>query len=170
MSLPPFAGQLGCVGQRSWSGLVQGQVSDYGGILTGMAINELTTDTLDLATTGNGVALVEWRAGDNDHGQLIAPVFEAASRRHPDVRFAIVDARAQPQLSADAGIVSLPTLMAFHDGVRVFTMPGALSPPILDRLIQAIRDLDMDDVRRHGPPPSNRILTVNSCGVHSRPR
>jgi thioredoxin 1 len=101
------------------------QVSDYGGMLTGMAITELTADTLDLATAGNGVLLIEWQARDNDHGQLIAPVFEAASRRHPDVRFAIVDARAHPQLSADAGIVSLPTLMAVRDGVRVFAMPGA---------------------------------------------
>ncbi len=135
--------------------------------LTGMAINELTADTFDLATAGDGVLLVEWRAGDNDHGRLSAPIFEAASRRHPDVRFTIVDAWAQPQLAADAGIVSLPTLMAFRDGVRVFAMPGALSPPILDRLIQAIRALDMDNVRRHGPPSSNRILTVNSCGVRS---
>ncbi len=132
-----------------------------------MAVIELTADTLDPTTAGEGVVLVEWRAADNDHTRLSAPVFEAASRRHPDVRFAVVDARAQPRLAADAGIVSLPTLMAFRDGVRVFAMPGAVSPPILDRLIQAIRALDMDDVRRHGPPSSHRILTVNSCAVRS---
>ena len=134
-----------------------------------MTVTELTADTLDPATAGDGVVLVEWRAGDNGRVQLSAPVFVAASGRHPDVRFAIVDARAQPRLAADAGVVSLPTLMAFRDGVRVFAMPGALTPPILDRLIQAIRALDMDDVRRHGPPPSHRILTVNSCAVRSRP-
>ena len=132
-----------------------------------MAVTELTADTLDPATAGEGVVLVEWGAAGDDHGRLGAPVFEAASRRHPDVRFAVVDARAQPRLAADAGVVSLPTLMAFRDGVRVFAMPGAVSPPILDRLIQAIRALDMDDVRRHGPPPSHRILTVNSCAVRS---
>ena len=134
-----------------------------------MATTHLTADTFDRAIGSEGVVLVEWRASDNRHCELAAPVFEAASQRHTDVRFAVVDTQAQPELAADIGIVSVPTLMAFRDGVRVFAMPGTLSLPILDRLINAIRDLDMDKVRRHGPPRSNRLLTVDSCAVQRPP-
>jgi thioredoxin 1 len=46
-----------------------------------------------------------------------------------------------------ANISSIPTLMAFRDGILVFNQAGALPAPALDQVIQAVRDLDMDDVR-----------------------
>jgi thioredoxin 1 len=45
-------------------------------------------------------------------------------------------------------ISSIPTLMAFRDGVLVFRQSGALPAPALEQLIQAVRELDMEDVRR----------------------
>ncbi len=38
--------------------------------------------------------------------------------------------------------------MAFRDGIRVFSQPGALPPAQLEQLIAGVRGLDMDDVRR----------------------
>ena len=38
--------------------------------------------------------------------------------------------------------------MAFRDGILVFSQPGALPPAALDQLITAVRELDMDEVRR----------------------
>jgi thioredoxin 1 len=38
--------------------------------------------------------------------------------------------------------------MAFRDGILVYAQPGALPPAALDQIIGAVRDLDMDDVRR----------------------
>ena len=78
---------------------------------------------------------------------MFAPVFQAASRQHPDVTFGKVDTEDQPELSAAAGIRSIPTLMAFRDGILVFSQPGALPAPALEQVIQAVRDLDMDEVR-----------------------
>jgi thioredoxin 1 len=37
--------------------------------------------------------------------------------------------------------------MAFRDGILVFSQPGALPAPALEQVIQAVRDLDMDEVR-----------------------
>jgi thioredoxin len=37
--------------------------------------------------------------------------------------------------------------MAFRDGILVFSQPGALPAAALEQVIQAVRDLDMDDVR-----------------------
>ena len=50
-------------------------------------------------------------------------------------------------MSAAARITSIPTLMAFRDGILVFSQPGALPAASLEKLIQAVRDLDMDQVR-----------------------
>ena len=79
---------------------------------------------------------------------MFGPVFEAASETHPDITFAKVDTEAQQALAASAQISSIPTLMAFRDGIPVYREAGALPGPALEELITAVRDLDMDDVRR----------------------
>ena len=65
-----------------------------------------------------------------------------------DITFAKVDTEAERELAARASITSIPTLMAFRDGILVFAQPGALPAPALEQLITAVRGLDMDDVRR----------------------
>jgi thioredoxin 1 len=78
---------------------------------------------------------------------MFAPVFQAASEKHEDITFGKIDTEDQPGLSAAARITSIPTLMAFRDGILVFSQPGALPAASLEKLIQAVRDLDMDEVR-----------------------
>jgi thioredoxin 1 len=74
------------------------------------------------------------------------PVFEQASEQHPDIVFAKVDTEAEQGLAQAANITSIPTLMAFREGVLVYSQPGALPPAALDQLIGAVRDLNMDEV------------------------
>ena len=76
-----------------------------------------------------------------------APVFEKASEKHPDIVLGKVDTEAEQSLAAAAQIRSIPTLMAFRDGILVFSQPGALPAAALEQVIQAVRDLDMDEVR-----------------------
>jgi len=75
-------------------------------------------------------------------------VFEAASEKHPDVTFAKVDTDAEQGIAGAFQITSIPTLMAFREGVLVFSQPGALPASALDKVIEAVNGLDMDDVRR----------------------
>lgn len=79
---------------------------------------------------------------------MFAPVFDAAAERHPDIVFAKVDTEAQPDLAHAANIMSIPTLMAFREGVLVFSQPGALPAAALEELIAKVRELDMDEVHR----------------------
>jgi thioredoxin 1 len=79
---------------------------------------------------------------------MFAPVYDAASEQHPDIVFGKIDTEAEQQLAAAARITSIPTLMAFRDGILVFSQPGALPAAGLEQVIAAVRDLDMDDVRR----------------------
>ena len=80
--------------------------------------------------------------------KMFAPVFEAASEKHPDVVFAKVDTEAEQSLAGAAGITSIPTLMAFRDGILLFRQPGALPAPLLEEIIGAIKAADMEEIKR----------------------
>lgn len=112
-----------------------------------MATVNLTADTFEQAVTDNGILLVDFWAAWCGPCRMFAPVFEAASEKYADIAFGKVDTEAERGLAGAAGISSIPTLMAFRDGILVFSQPGALPASALEELIGAIQALDMDEVR-----------------------
>ena len=113
-----------------------------------MSTVTLTKDTIDEVIGAEGITLVDWWAEWCGPCKQFGPVFEAASEQHSDVVFGKIDTEDQRELAAAAQITSIPTLMAFRDGVLVFSQPGALPAAGLEQIIQAVRDLDMTDVKR----------------------
>jgi thioredoxin 1 len=113
-----------------------------------VATLELTNDNFETTVSGDGIVLVDFWAAWCGPCRMFGPIFEEASENHTDIVFGKIDTEDQQQLAAAANIRSIPTLMAFRDGILVFSQAGALPAPSLEELIGAVRDLDMDDVRR----------------------
>jgi thioredoxin 1 len=112
-----------------------------------MATIDICEKTFNDTITGNDIVLVDFWAAWCGPCRMFAPTFSKASESHSDVVFAKVDTEAEPVLSAAARITSIPTLMAFRDGILVFSQPGAMDASELEQLITGIKELDMEDVR-----------------------
>lgn len=113
-----------------------------------MAIIDLNETTFEETVTANDIVLVDWWASWCGPCRMFAPIFEAAAGKHEDIVFAKVDTEAETELAGMAGIRSIPTLMAFREGVLVFSQAGALPAAALDELVEKVRALDMDEVHR----------------------
>lgn len=113
-----------------------------------MATIELTTANFDEVTSADGIVLVDFWASWCGPCLRFAPAYERVSEKHEDIVFGKVDTEAQVELAARYDIRSIPTLMALRDGVIVFAQPGALPESAVESLIEQVRALDMDDVRK----------------------
>lgn len=112
-----------------------------------MTTQELTADNFESLVIRDGIVLVDFWAQWCGPCRMFAPVFENSSELHPDIMFGKVDTEAERVLAASAKISSIPTLMAFRDGILVYRESGALPAPALEELIVSIQELDMDEIR-----------------------
>lgn len=111
-----------------------------------MPTTEITKDTFNDTINNNNIVLVDWWAEWCGPCRSFAPVFEESSQQHPDIVFGKIDTEAQPELSAMARITSIPTIMAFREGILIFSQAGALPKASLEELIGKVRELDMEQV------------------------
>jgi thioredoxin 1 len=113
-----------------------------------MATVTLTGENFESTLKEHDIVLVDFWASWCGPCRSFAPVFERVSQGNPDVVFGKVDTQAEQQLAGEAEVTSIPTVMAFRQGILLYSQPGAMSQKSLEQLLAAIREVDMDDVRR----------------------
>lgn len=113
-----------------------------------MATIDITEDTFEATVSGEGIVIVDCWASWCGPCRAFAPTFEKASEENPEITFAKLDTEANQALAAALEIQSIPTLMIFRDGIMVYRDAGALPLPVLTDLINQVKALDMEDVRR----------------------
>lgn len=113
-----------------------------------MATINVTSEEFDkVVIKDEGIVFVDFWAAWCGPCRMFGPIFEEASNKYPDITFAKVDTDAEQQLAGEAGISSIPTLMAFRDGILVYREAGALPASQFEQLVKAVKDLNMDEVR-----------------------
>ena len=125
-----------------------------------MGTTEITSANMAQLVEGNNIVLIDFWAPWCGPCRAFKPVFEKAAAADPDLTFGTCNTEEQGELASELGIRSIPTLMAFREGVLLYAQPGMLPAEALEDLIRQVKALDMAEV--HAKVAEQQRMAANS--------
>jgi thioredoxin 1 len=112
-----------------------------------MASINVKSAEFDALIEKGGITLVDFWAEWCGPCKMFGPIYEKVSEEFPEITFAKIDTEAEREIAAAAGITSIPTLMAFRDGILLYREAGALPEQSLQKLVEQINAINMEEIR-----------------------
>jgi len=111
-----------------------------------MAVIDLSAQTFSEAIDREGVVVLDFWAPWCGPCKMFSPIFSNAAAQHADILFAKINTEDHGDLAQHFNIRSIPTLMVVRNRTVVFKQAGALMEGQFSQLIQAVRDLNMENL------------------------
>ena len=109
---------------------------------------ELNSESFRETVDRDGTVFIDWWAPWCGPCRSFAPIYEGVAAKNPDITFAKINTEEHPDLSGLFQIQAIPTLMVFRDGILLFAQAGALPATALEKLVEQVKALDMNEVRK----------------------
>lgn len=104
-----------------------------------MAVIDVTEKTfVDEVLMANGLVVVDYWADWCAPCKQMAPILDELSAEFGEVKFVKVDTNTNPNLAADQGVLSLPTLQFFQGGRVEKSLSGGKTKNALKKAINEL--------------------------------
>ena len=105
-----------------------------------MAVTDISeAQFADEVLLAPGLVIVDYWADWCAPCRQMAPILDELSRAYPDVKFVKVDTNANPNLAAQQGVLSLPTLQFFQGGRVAKAVSGGKTKGALKKAIEELQ-------------------------------